>query len=148
MQPLFSSLHTTPYQGPLANTAHHPAWGRISETYSEDPYVVSAVGSTATAVMQGRDRGVLRTALTTRHYMGYHATNTMPIPTITVTERDLYDAYLPGYRALSIEGAFAWAMHTHARAHTHIHTHTHAHALRHHRLKTRMTRVTHARAPL
>jgi hypothetical protein len=26
--------------GPLANTAHHPAWGRIAETYGEDPYLV------------------------------------------------------------------------------------------------------------
>ena len=26
--------------GPLANTAHDPRWGRISETYGEDPYVL------------------------------------------------------------------------------------------------------------
>ena len=25
--------------GPLANSAHDPRWGRISETYGEDPYV-------------------------------------------------------------------------------------------------------------
>lgn len=90
--------------GPLANTAHHPAWGRISETYGEDPVLVSRIGSTVTSVMQARDAGVLRTALTTRHYMGYHKTNTMPVPTMEVSERDLYDAYLPGYHAFAVEG--------------------------------------------
>lgn len=90
--------------GPLANTAHHPAWGRISETYGEDPFLISRLGATVTSVMQARDRGVLKTALTTRHFMGYHHTNTMPDPTMVVTERDLYDAYLPGYKAFAIDG--------------------------------------------
>jgi beta-glucosidase len=30
--------------GPLANTATDPRWGRISETYGEDPYLCSQVG--------------------------------------------------------------------------------------------------------
>jgi beta-glucosidase-like glycosyl hydrolase len=50
------------------------------------------------------ERGVLRTALTTRHFMGYHKTDTMPDPQMNVTDRDLYDAYLPGYRAFATEG--------------------------------------------
>ena len=82
--------------GPLANTAHHPAWGRISETYSEDPYLIATMGTTTTKVMQAENSdGVWRTATTTRHYMGYHKTNTMPTPTMSVSERDLYDSYLP-----------------------------------------------------
>ena len=91
--------------GPLANTAHHPAWGRIAETYGECPFLVAQTGVAVTATMQGRTAdGTLKTALTTRHYMGYHATNTMPDPQMNVTERDLYDAYLPQYRAFALQG--------------------------------------------
>jgi hypothetical protein len=99
--------------GPLANTAHHPAWGRISETYSEDPYLVSRMGVVVTREMQARqatDGGggsgdtTLKTALTTRHFLGYHQTNTMPDPQMNVSTRDLYDAYLPGYKAFALEG--------------------------------------------
>ena len=91
--------------GPLANTAHNPAWGRISETYGEDPYLVARTGVMATQAMQSvdKDSGVLKTALTTRHYIGYHHTDTMPVPSMNVTERDLHDAYLPGYEAFQTE---------------------------------------------
>lgn len=30
--------------GPLANSAHDPRWGRISETYGEDPMHIQTVG--------------------------------------------------------------------------------------------------------
>ena len=85
--------------GPLANTAHHPAWGRISETYGEDPYLISQTGVAVTTTMQAPQNGTIKNALTTRHFIGYHKTNTMPDPTMTITDRDLYDAYLPGYQA-------------------------------------------------
>ena len=83
--------------GPLANTAHHPAWGRISETYGEDPYLISQVGVAVTKALQAERDGVMRATTTTRHYMGYHQTNTMPTPAMQVSERDLRDSYLPGY---------------------------------------------------
>jgi beta-glucosidase len=90
--------------GPLANTAHHPAWGRISETYGEDPYMISRAGVITTLAMQADVDGTRKTATTTRHYMGYHKTNTMPTPVMNVTGRDLYDSYLPGYAAMQTEG--------------------------------------------
>ena len=90
--------------GPLANTAHHPAWGRISETYGEDPYLISRVGVAVTKALQAERDGTMRTTTTTRHYMGYHQTNTMPTPAMQVSERDLRDSYLPGYQAMQTEG--------------------------------------------
>ena len=86
--------------GPLANSAHDPRWGRISEAYSEDPYLITRMAVTANRAMQqplqdARGRTFLKTSQTTRHYMGYHKTNTMPTPTMSVSERDLYDSYLP-----------------------------------------------------
>ena len=54
--------------------------------------------------MQAESHGVRKTATTTRHYMGYHKTNTMPTPVMTVSERDLYDSYFPGYEAMQTHG--------------------------------------------
>ena len=56
--------------GPLANTAHHPAWGRISETYGEDPYLIAQTGVAVTQTMQAEQNGTLKNALTTRHFIG------------------------------------------------------------------------------
>jgi hypothetical protein len=40
-------------------------------------------------------RTFLKTSQTTRHYMGYHQSNQMRTPAISVTERDLRDQFLP-----------------------------------------------------
>lgn len=60
--------------GPLANSAHDPRWGRASETYSECPFLISAMGVAATRALQNRsaDRRWLATSQVTRHYLGYH----------------------------------------------------------------------------
>ena len=98
--------------GPLANSAHDPRWGRISETYGEDPYLITRMGVTATRAMQqptadAAGRIFLKTSQTTRHYLGYHQSNEMHVPAITVTERDLRDQYLPAYEAFQVNGT-AW----------------------------------------
>lgn len=71
--------------GPLANSAHDPRWGRISETYGEDVYLVSAMGISATRALQQRTiavnntgLGFLATSQVTRHFMGTHGASDMP----------------------------------------------------------------------
>ena len=98
--------------GPLANSAHDPRWGRISEAYSEDPYLITRMAVTANRAMQqplqdARGRTFLKTSQTTRHYMGYHQSNEMHVPAINVTERDLRDQFLPAYEAMQVNGT-AW----------------------------------------
>ena len=71
--------------GPLANSAHDPRWGRISETYGEDPFLITRMAVTANRAMQqpvqdANGRTFLKTSQTTRHYMGYHQSNQMHIP--------------------------------------------------------------------
>eukprot|EP01047_Picozoa_sp_COSAG01_P051376 COSAG01_NODE_5296_length_4352_cov_4.733365_3_plen_408_part_00 len=56
-----------------------------------------------------RGRVFLRTAQTTRHYLGYHQSNTMPVPALTITERDLRDQFLPAYEAFQLtNSSLAW----------------------------------------
>lgn len=65
--------------GPLANNAHDPRWGRISETYGEDPLVITRLGLELLYAMQAIKPAApaappsdyrLFTSQTTRHYMG------------------------------------------------------------------------------
>ena len=66
--------------GPLANTATHPAWGRISECYGEDPLLAAAMGVSATQALQNRseDGRWLLSSSVTRHWLGYHGANDLP----------------------------------------------------------------------
>ena len=38
--------------GPAANIAHDPRWGRLSETYGEDPFLVGAMASATLGGLQ------------------------------------------------------------------------------------------------
>ena len=58
---------------PVLDVARDPRWGRVSETYGEDPYLVSAMGVAYTRGLQGKDlsTGVLATG---KHFIGYAVT--------------------------------------------------------------------------
>ena len=58
---------------PVLDVARDARWGRVSETYGEDPYLVSAMGVAYTRGLQGKDltKGVLATA---KHFVGYAMT--------------------------------------------------------------------------
>ncbi|MGA5454744.1 glycoside hydrolase family 3 N-terminal domain-containing protein [Streptomyces umbrinus] len=55
---------------PVMDVALDPRWGRVHETYGEDPYLCAALGVAFTRGLQGDDlsRGVLATG---KHFLGY-----------------------------------------------------------------------------
>ncbi|MEU2198922.1 glycoside hydrolase family 3 N-terminal domain-containing protein [Isoptericola sp. NPDC019482] len=59
---------------PLADVARDPRWGRVEETYGEDPYLV---GSMATAFVRGLQEANPATPLiaTLKHFIGYSASD-------------------------------------------------------------------------
>ena len=59
---------------PLADVARDPRWGRVDETYGEDPVLV---GSMATAFVRGLQNAVPGTPLiaTLKHFIGYGASD-------------------------------------------------------------------------
>jgi beta-glucosidase len=59
---------------PLADVARDPRWGRVDETYGEDPYLV---GSMATAFVQGLQEADPQVPLiaTLKHFIGYSASD-------------------------------------------------------------------------
>jgi beta-glucosidase-like glycosyl hydrolase len=65
--------------GPLANLVHDPHWGRISETYGEDPLLISLFSSHFVLGLQQNvvspflndELGYIKTASVLRHFLPY-----------------------------------------------------------------------------
>ena len=54
--------------------------------------------------LQNRTAEYMMTSQTTRHFIGYHQTQMMGKPNVVITDRDLYDQFLPAYKAFQTEG--------------------------------------------
>ena len=98
------------YQGltfwsPNINIFRDPRWGRGHETYGEDPYLTGRMGVEFVKGLQGDDPQYLKVVATAKHYAVHsgpeadrHRFDARP------TERDLYETYLPAFKALVQEG--------------------------------------------
>ena len=78
---------------PVLDIAREARWGRVNETYGEDPYLVSAMGVAYTRGLQGPDltRGVLATA---KHFVGYAVTEGgQNMAATAIGARELYDVH-------------------------------------------------------
>ncbi|HMY40178.1 MAG TPA: glycoside hydrolase family 3 N-terminal domain-containing protein, partial [Marinagarivorans sp.] len=114
---LFSSQgERNRYQGltfwsPNVNIFRDPRWGRGQETYGEDPYLTSRMGVAFVKGLQGDDPHYFKTDATAKHFAVHsgpefnrHEFNATP------SERDLYETYLPAFKALVQEGKVAAVM--------------------------------------
>jgi beta-glucosidase len=84
---------------PVMDVARDARWGRVSETYGEDPYLVSAMSVAYTRGLQGDDltEGVLATA---KHFLGYAVTEGgQNMAATAVGARELYDVHARPFEA-------------------------------------------------
>ncbi len=98
------------YQGltfwsPNINIFRDPRWGRGMETYGEDPYLTGRLGVAFIKGLQGDDPKYFKVIATSKHY----AVHSGPEPKRHVfdaqtSDRDLYETYLPHFRATVTEG--------------------------------------------
>ncbi|MFD8812225.1 glycoside hydrolase family 3 protein, partial [Streptomyces sp. NPDC059627] len=80
---------------PVLDVARDARWGRIHETYGEDPYLVSALGVAYVRGMQGE--GILATA---KHFLGYAVTEGGQNMAVTaVGARELYEVHARPFEA-------------------------------------------------
>ncbi|MBS5083167.1 MAG: glycoside hydrolase family 3 protein, partial [Clostridiales bacterium] len=95
---------------PLLDIARDPRWGRMEETYGEDPYVVGTMGTAYVKGIQGnlKDQGVLATG---KHFVGYGASEGgMNWAPVHLPERELREVYLAPFEMAVKEGNMASIM--------------------------------------
>jgi len=89
------------FWSPNINIFRDPRWGRGQETYGEDPYLTSQIGIAFVEGMHGDDPDQLKTAACAKHY----AVHSGPEESrhsfdAVVSQRELYETYLPAFEAL------------------------------------------------
>jgi len=86
---------------PNINIFRDPRWGRGQETYGEDPYLTGRMAVNFVKGLQGNDPKYLKTVATAKHYAVHSGPEfTRHTDNIYVSDHDLYDTYLPAFKAV------------------------------------------------
>ena len=89
---------------PNINIFRDPRWGRGQETYGEDPFLTARLGVAFVEGLQGDDRNYFRTIATPKHYAVHSGPeSTRHSANIDPTPHDLWDTYLPAFRATIVD---------------------------------------------
>ncbi|MBE8720388.1 glycoside hydrolase family 3 C-terminal domain-containing protein [Sphingobacterium pedocola] len=90
---------------PNINIFRDPRWGRGQETYGEDPHLTTKLGLAAVKGLQGDDPNYFKAHACAKHFAVHsgpewnrHSYNAV------VSDRDLWETYLPAFKALVQEG--------------------------------------------
>jgi beta-glucosidase len=98
------------YRGPVINISRNPLWGRIQECYGEDPYLTGRMGVAYVKGLQGDDPKYMKLAATLKHYAVNNVEKNRMSLSATVSERMLYEYWLPHFRDCVVEGHVASMM--------------------------------------
>jgi beta-glucosidase len=92
------------FWSPNVNIFRDPRWGRGHETFGEDPYLSSRLGVRFVQGIQGHDENYLKAAACAKHFAVHsgpedvrHSFNAV------VSKQDLYETYLPAFKACVME---------------------------------------------
>jgi beta-glucosidase len=106
-----AQYHGLTFWTPNINIFRDPRWGRGQETYGEDPYLTSRMGMAIVKGLQGNDPNYLKVSACAKHY----AVHSGPEPgrnkfDVTVSNYDLWDTYLPAFKALVVDARVSGVM--------------------------------------
>ena len=92
---------------PMLDIARDPRWGRVAESFGEDPCLASVLGSAMVSGFQGqslRDNGSI--AACAKHFAGYGAAESgRDYATTNIPENELRNVYLQPFHAAVTAGA-------------------------------------------
>lgn len=91
------------YRSPVINVSRNPYWGRINEIYSEDPYLTGRMGIAFVKGLQGTDPKYLKLVATLKHYAVNNVETDRQKLNAVVSERMLFEYWLPHFRDCIIE---------------------------------------------
>ncbi len=100
-----AGLHWT--FAPMIDVARDPRWGRIAETGGEDTYLNTLIAEAKVKGIQGDDIGAHNTILSCpKHFAAYGAAQAgRDYHTVDISERTLWETYLPPFEAAIDAGA-------------------------------------------
>jgi beta-glucosidase len=99
------------YRSPVINMDRDPRWGRIWETFGEDPLLASRTTVAYVQGTQGSDPKYLELAATLKHFAAYDdERDRVKTGNDMVPERTLHDYYLPQFKAGIMAGKAASIM--------------------------------------
>ncbi len=84
---------------PVINMARDPRWGRVQETYGEDPYLTSRLGVAFVKGLQGNNSKYLKVAATLKHFAVYSDEWGRHWSSANVGNEVLREYYLPQFKA-------------------------------------------------
>lgn len=99
---------------PVLDVVHDYRWGRIGETFGEDPTLISALGTSYVRGFQGDDltNGI---ACTGKHFLGYGTSEgALNMTRTVITERELQEIYAKPFEAAVQKGGMKSMMNSYA----------------------------------
>ena len=92
------------YWSPNVNIFRDPRWGRGQETYGEDPYLTSRIGTAFVEGLQGNDPKYLKAAACAKHYVVHSGPEALRHEfDAQVSMKDLWETYMPAFQTLVTE---------------------------------------------
>ena len=89
------------FWSPNVNIFRDPRWGRGQETYGEDPYLTSRIGVNFVKGLQGDDPKYMKAAACAKHYAVHSGPEEFRHEfDAVVNKKDLFETYLPAFKAL------------------------------------------------
>ncbi len=104
------------FYSPNVNIYRDPRWGRGQETFGEDPYLTSRIGVAYVEGLQGDDEHYLKTAACAKHFAAHSGPEALRHGfNVEVTRQELYETYLPAFKALVQEADVECVMAAYSR---------------------------------
>ena len=94
---------------PNIDVARDPRWGRVGETFGEDPFMVGEMGKAMIEGFQGDDFSNPNNVIACAKHMiaGAEPLNGLNISPMDVSERTLYEIHLPPYKKAIDAGVYS-----------------------------------------
>lgn len=88
------------FWSPVVEPQRDPRWGRHAETYSEDTFLIGALGTAFADGLMGDDDVYVKSYATGKHFLANSIENVRMSGTSHTTETELYEYYARPYRIM------------------------------------------------
>ena len=96
-------FHSLSVWTPNVNIFRDPRWGRGQETYGEDPYLTSVMGTAVVRGLQGPESSKYRKLLACAKHFAIHSgpeSTRHHVNIENISPRDLWETYMPAFKVL------------------------------------------------